>query len=206
MFVVSRDGPPQDDTGKLSQTRRDCHLPLVGSVEVRPTVDFLIKGGIPAYFMVGLEAKKVEVVCPLLAQQWTTFGMAVEPNMRLLVYVGAGDGTDERLAHFGRDSVQEVLERLGVLLSDTATDDFATGFHIVSLPISNDWITLSSAHQHDSLTCFATAEPDARELFTIDDNLLEMTATSMLQLKLSDLMEATSECEQEGISTEDYGG
>jgi hypothetical protein len=81
----------------------------------------------------------------------------VEPIMRLLVYVGAGDGTDERLAHFGRDTVQEVLEKLEVLLSDTVTDDFATGFHIVSLPISNDWIALSSSHQRDSLTCFATA-------------------------------------------------
>lgn len=173
-----------------------CNLPLVGPIRVRPTIDFLIKGGVPSYFMVGLEVGEVHgdtnedeesQACTLLAEQWTTFSNAIEPGMRVLVYLGSGDGTDERIAFYGSNEVQNVLEVLAVSLSEATSDDIQSGFHIVSVPLSTDWIQ-SIPLSYSRITCFATSEPDARVLFTLDSTLLEMTATSVLQVHTGDLV------------------
>jgi hypothetical protein len=179
-----------DDDGNLSKGQGKCDVSGISSSSlIRPTLDFLVKGGIPVYVMGGLEVRDNAddpTSRPLLAQQWTTFAIAVEPNFRVSVFAGPGDGTDELLAHAGNESVKAILERLAFLLSQsTSADDFTDGFHIVSIPAGTDWIKISS-DEIQTLTCVSTAEQDDREALTLDEGLLEMTATSVLQVDLSD--------------------
>lgn len=158
--------------------------------QIRPTIDFVVRGGVPAYFMAGLQTSiSVEnIVRPyssVIAQQWLTFDMSIEPNMRLLIFRGEGDGSDERVALFGPETVNNALERLAVTLSEE-NEQLKQGFHILSIPIDNEWITLTEAEEciSDALvsvSCMATAEPEPRELLSLDDSLLEMTATSLLK-------------------------
>jgi hypothetical protein len=178
-----------DDDGNLSKRQEKCDVAGISSSSlIRPTLDFLIKGGVPVYVMAGLEVRENlddPTSRPLLAHQWTTFAMAVEPNFRFSVFAGPGDGTDDQLAEAGNEAVKEILERLGFLLSQsTSADDFTDGFHILSIPAGSEWIKLPS-DQFETLTCVSTAELQSRELLTLDEDLIEMTASSVLQVKLS---------------------
>jgi hypothetical protein len=126
-----------------------------------------------------------------IAQQWLPFHMIVEPNMRLLIFCGEGDGTDERLALFGPDDVNMALQRLGVALSMESehSEQLNQGFHIISIPMNDEWISVTKNEEHtlgglSTITCMVTAETEPRELLTLDDSLLELTATSLLQFDL----------------------
>lgn len=166
--------------------------------KIRPTVDFVVKGGVPSYFMAGLqrmssslENNTVPTYSSVISQQWLTFDMIIEPNMRLVVFRGDGDGTDERVAFFGPKDIKNALERLGVTLS-MECDQLQQGFHILSIPISDDWISVTMKDELKAstcltVTCMATAEPEPRELLTLDDSLLEMTVTSLLQTSLTNI-------------------
>jgi len=172
----------QQDTGEGS---------LQGSsFKVRPKLEFLIKGGVPTYVMVGLDIQDDKETPPrLTAQQWTTFEMSMFPNFRVVVYAGEGDGTDLRLLLADSEQIKEALEQLGLLLSGQEADELSQGFHLVSLPL-HEWTEIE-ADETTTLTCYATAEPDARELFTLDDDLVEMTASSILQVQLSDIRKSS---------------
>jgi hypothetical protein len=181
-----------DGEGNLSkrQKKETGDLSTVSSASlIRPTLDFLVKDGVPVYVMAGLEIREnvdSPTSYPVLAQQWTTFGMAVEPNFRVSVYAGSADGTDDCIANVGSEEIKIVVERLGFLLSQSTTADLTEGFHILSVPVTSDWILLSTTGDEEAeiITCLATAEPDARELLTMDPDLVEMTVTSVLQVQL----------------------
>jgi len=212
-----------------------------GVVRIRPALDVLVKGGVPSYVMAGLqcstfggneqgdatepesspaaptettqEGAAVPALLLLLAEQWTTFATAVEPNFRLAVYRGIADGADARLAFVDSSTVRGTVERLGVLLSESGDRKgkggdsdglseiensavLSDGFHIVSVPLAEEWISVVEEEEEeeeeeegggngsggDILTCFLTAEADIRELFTLDESLVEMTATSFLKV------------------------
>jgi hypothetical protein len=154
---------------------------------VRPTIEFLVKSGTPMYAFACLEVDGVDE--PKLAQQWITFETSIEPNFRMIVYKGPGDGTDDRLALVTPGQVRNALERLGNAMSQSGSDDLTMGFHIVSVPLLSDWLSVGSCEQHEEqvLTCVLTAERDPREVFTLSDDLIEMTATSLLRCQTSSL-------------------
>lgn len=158
-----------------------------GQVSVRPTIEFLVKSGTPMYTIAGLEVYGDDQ--RRLAHQWITFGTSVEPNLRMVVFKGPGDGSDERLALVTPDQVRDALERLGNAMSQSGSVDLTVGFHVVSVPLLRDWLSVGSNHQEGKqvLTCVLTAERDPREVFTLSDDLIEMTATSLLTCQASSL-------------------
>jgi hypothetical protein len=161
------------------------HRSTEEGAKVRPTIDFLIKAGLPTYVFAGLEVHRVDET--VLAHQWVTFSTAVEPKFRLLVFRGPGDGTDDCLALFSPNEIQSSIERLGLALSQAGTNDLSLGFHMVSVPLLPDWIHIpyyESRSRKDFLTCVLTAEAEPREVFTVDESLLEMTLTSFLQVDI----------------------
>jgi hypothetical protein len=187
-----------------------------GNVQIRPTLHFLMKSGIPAYVMAGIQIRDfdsevvvnidgdvdyttattpTEPTLPntllLLAQQWTSFAMLVEPKMRMVVYYGPADGTDERLLIADSETVRGQVEQFGMILSqndDTASSlELASGFHLITFLLKDEWTKIFVQDATNlTLTCVLTGEADAREVFTLDKHLIEMTATSLLQVKLDD--------------------
>eukprot|EP00527_Entomoneis_sp_CCMP2396_P009699 CAMPEP_0198136420 /NCGR_PEP_ID=MMETSP1443-20131203/70_1 /TAXON_ID=186043 /ORGANISM="Entomoneis sp., Strain CCMP2396" /LENGTH=277 /DNA_ID=CAMNT_0043797635 /DNA_START=146 /DNA_END=979 /DNA_ORIENTATION=- len=180
------------------------------SVMIRPSLQVLIKSGIPSYILAGIEFSSDDAFdtdadddpylsMTTVAQQWITFAMAVEPNFRIMLYQGEGDGTDDLLTTVSSDEVLRVLELLAsqILQLPVAQQEWSQGFHILSLPLFSDqndghgssstssWIKVSNTPGEDSLiTCLATAETDAREILTLDPDLAEMTVSSILQIPL----------------------
>lgn len=159
---------------------------------IRPTLDVLVKAGTPAYVMAGLQVATMQdgssssISSTHLAQQWTTFASAADRNFRIVIYKGAGDGTDERVLLIGNDRIRNILENLACILSRPDATRFAEGFHILSFPATTEWIELDTSID-GVLSCMATAESDSRELLSLNKDLLELTITSILQIPLPDL-------------------
>lgn len=169
------------------------------SISVQPTINFLLKNGIPSYLFVGLwvdngqtetESKQITLETNYLAQQWTTFEIAADPNFRIELFMGQGDGSDDRrLGMVDSKRVNQAVEQLGKTLATTEIDDLAQGFHIVTIPLKMDILEdLDMARGKGGtmmFTCLASAVaiPDTVQLLRIEDSLLEKTSTSQLQVE-----------------------
>lgn len=158
--------------------------------KIRPSLDILIKSGAPSYAMAGLQVKdNNKDYCPL-ARQWTTFAFAVEPVFRVETFTSTNSESHEALIFKDNtnpvDRMKTAMELLGIVLSQTGEGSpLSEGFHVVSIPLGSNWIALPSPEKGPySLTCLATAEPEAEELLTMDSGLLEMTASSVLELRV----------------------
>lgn len=128
-------------------------------------------------------------MCPL-ARQWTAFSLAVEPNFRLQAFVTDDDEDSIELDLFRSDEpalrFKSAMNLLGMTLSQIDEDSpLSQGFHIVSIPLSTKWTQLPPPDRGPYiLTCVATAEPEAKELLTMDPTLTEMTGSSILDLRV----------------------
>ena len=120
----------------------------------------------------------------IIAQQWTTFDIAADPEFRVEVLMGHGDGSDDRrLGVVGAKRMNESIEKLGKALATTEIEDLASGFHIVIIPLQMDMPALDMPRGKGGtrmLTAIATAEPDVVELLNLKD---DKTATSKLQVE-----------------------
>jgi hypothetical protein len=177
--------------------------------KIRPTLDILIKSGAPAYAMAGLQVKgNNEEYCPL-ARQWTTFSFAVEPTFRVEAFTSTDSDLHKPI--FARDcnpvdQMKTAMELFGVVLSQSGEGSpLSDGFHILSIPLDG-WTPLPSMEDSAAytLTCLATAEPEAEELLTMDPGLVEMTASSVLELRVVPTgVEAASDADGNSCSEND---
>jgi hypothetical protein len=192
--LIRDDDPPNDRKLLLSTTTR--------TIRVRPTMHFLVKGGIISYAMAGVQMMSdvdEGTIHLLLAQQWTSFVMMTEPRMRMTLYLGPADGTDERLLIVNNNKVRQQIEKIGLMMSlyqndeyNDNTYDMTSGFHLVSNVMHDDWIDVilpETENKSLSVTCVLTGEGDAREVFTLDKDLIELTATSFLRMKVQEFCE-----------------
>lgn len=179
---------------------------------IRPTLDVLIKSGAPSYAIAGLQVSSGDKqYCPL-ARQWTTFAFAVEPVFRVETFLSSNSDSDAHEVLMARqhsnpvEEMKAAMELFGIVFSEIEEGSpLSEGFHIVSIPLnSNDdgWIKLPSPTSGPyTITCLATAEPEAEELLAMDPGLVEMTASSVLELRVVPQgVAATTDntCEEEG--------
>lgn len=172
--------------------RQGGYAPFVPGSIIRPTLDILVKNGILSYVMVGVEEKD-NPACPPLAQQWTTFELVMEPNFRVEVFLGARDGKDEQIMQVETIQIQSALQEFGMILAETS-QAISEGFHVISIPLADKWtqigdvddVVVDDTNNGDAkiITFLASAEPDARELLTLDSSLVEMTASSVMQMRV----------------------
>ena len=165
-------------------------------LQARPSVEFLFKGGIPTYVMAGVQFRHRDSPnesvngavrsCPL-ARQWTTFAFAAEPNFRIELF--EQEGSAVTAWRFGEDPAQQMQDALQVLgITASQLDEqspLSEGFHIVSLPLQIEWADVPEPRGSGyKVSCLATAEPEASELLSIDQSLVEMTASSVLEFQV----------------------
>ena len=158
----------------------------------------------------GQDKRIVEVgPCPM-ARQWTTFSLAVEPQFRVEVFeqerentvAPNGEGSDETSSStttetfgsptawsFGEDAsvqMQEAMQQMAVVTSQVEEGSaLLGGFHIISVPLQIQWADVPEPRGESyRVSCLATAEPDAAELLTLEDYLVEMTASAILEFDI----------------------
>ena len=176
------------------------------TISIQPTISFLLNGGVPVYLFAGLWVstgthgqnkwqKMISGDNHHLAQQWTTFDIAAHPNFRMEVFMGKGDGIDEkRLGVVDAREIKEAVEQLGTALASCQEQDLSSGFHTVSIPLKMvDMSDLDMARGKGGtmmLTCVATAESNALQLLSLDMKSFEQTATSKLEVEAFKVLSA----------------
>jgi hypothetical protein len=206
------------EDGQVLSRVCDCKVSEIewnDECEIRPTLDVLIKSGLPSYVMAGLQVRSNnQDLCPL-ARQWTTFAFAVEPSFRLETFVSSSNDDDYSVdSHKGLlvandgnhvEQMKTAMELFGIVLSRTGEGSpLSEGFHIVSIPLESDWTKLPSPDNGPyTVTCLATAEPEAKELLDMDPGLVEMTASSVLELRV---VPAGSESDDDATCSEEGKG
>ena len=99
--------------------------------------------------------------------------------------LGALNDRPSAHAMFAAQRTSDALESLGVFLSGIDdTSPLSNGFHLVSFPLTDDWVELPRIKNERGykLLCVATAEPDAEKLIEMDEGLVQMTATSVMKV------------------------
>ncbi|GFH47163.1 hypothetical protein CTEN210_03638 [Chaetoceros tenuissimus] len=93
----------------------------------------------------------------------------------------------EQLADKAKDA-QNAMGVMGNLLAGLDENSpIASGMHIVSVPTSSEWIDLPQTKDEDGykLVSVATVESDAKELMTMDEDLIALSATSVLKVDVT---------------------
>jgi hypothetical protein len=158
-------------------------------LQVRPAVEFLIKGGVPTYVLAALQFRDADgsppKTCPL-ARQWTTFSFAAEPQFRVEVFEQQHDGTavEWKFGNNPAADMQEALQLFGIVTSQLEQDSpLLEGFNILSVPLAAQWAAVPEPlHESYEVSCLATAEPNAEELLKLQLDLLEITASSLSEM------------------------
>lgn len=195
-------------------------------LQIRPTIDVLIRNGQLSYASAGIDVRVPNDVAENgetwynygmnsqpLARQWTSFSNIYDPMFRVECLIGhqvTGDeANDSNSSNNGiswekicpEQATRSIAEDAGIFVSQLDdSSPLSSGFHIVSFPLSGKWSDLPPLKEVESvkdekgiekdgvqykITCIATPEPDAAELLSMDDGLIELSGTSVLNVDVS---------------------
>lgn len=184
---------------------------LPAAVQTRPMFNVLFKSGVLSYISAGLDVRvpKVDGTGGIttwrnyglksqpIARQWTTLDIAMEKLFHVEGFIlHQTEGTDRRHEElFPNLYAEPILEKVANFIAQIDSDSpLVKGFHIVSFPMSNYWVDLPSPKligDEDEpvasykLVCFATSEPFASKLLDLDEGILEMSSTSVLEVAVT---------------------
>jgi hypothetical protein len=187
----------------------------LSTVQSRPMLNVLFKSGVLSYISVGLDVRAPHMDESGIAETWRNYGLKSQPISRQWTTL---DIAMEKLFHVegfilyntndkqkenkheemfeGSIYAEPILEKVATFIAQMDQDSpVIKGFHIVSFPMSNQWIDLprpkTSADSDKEpvsaykLVCFATSEPFASKLLDMDEGLLEMSSTSVLEVDVT---------------------
>ncbi|KAL3796162.1 hypothetical protein HJC23_000665 [Cyclotella cryptica] len=210
---------PYDEGWVDPTTTKELWWPKdIPTLQTRPTLNVLFKGGILSYVSMGLDVRvphPVDDGCPggddvvvtswrnyglnsqPIARQWTTLTIAMEKMFHVEGFLlrGGGGGFDNGAEEGGREvlfpslNVESVLGKVANFIAQMdPLSPLAEGFHIVSFPMRKVWVDLPSLEEEGGgdgsykIVCLATSEPFASKLLDLDEGLLEMSSTSVLEV------------------------
>ena len=130
------------------------------------------------------------------ARQWTTLDIALEKPFHVEAFVLHGDGGDEEHdAIFPSLGARGVMEEVANFIAEVdSLSPIAEGFHIASFPMMKSWTDLpppkpevkeDASEVMYRIVCLATSEPFANKLLDMDEDLLTMSSTSVLEVAVS---------------------
>lgn len=181
----------------------------ISTLQTRPMLNVLFKNGILSYVSMGLDVRvpyagengvvttwrNYGLKSQPIARIWTTLDIAMEKIFHVEGFIVQHQKESEEMKHeelfqpiYASRSIKEVAN----LFAEADEPSLAKGFHIVSFPMSKYWTDLSiptpKLGKDDSnaykIVCFATSEPFASKLLELDEDILEMSATSVLEVKV----------------------
>lgn len=141
-----------------------------------------------------------------IARQWTTLDIAMEKMFHvegfvLLDNVDGSDDDEEKPQHttlFPSLYTQEVMKRVATFIAEVdSLSPIAEGFHITSFPMMENWTDLPSPEVSKKveesgedeamykIVLFATSEPFGNKLLDMDEDILTMSSTSVLEVAVS---------------------
>lgn len=186
----------------------------ITTLQARPTLDVLIKSSVPTYVFGGIELKVPSFASKdgrewknfgmnsqPIANQWTSFSLAVEAGFRVETFYGRKmmqsedmDIMDWKALHSNKEldvngalldeeqfnemaaqQTQGALSLLGSLLANlNENSPFADGMHILSIPIGAEWIDLPNIE-------LETTASDSNTYHLVSIATVESDAIELLQ-------------------------
>lgn len=142
-----------------------------------------------------------------IARQWTTLDIAMENMFHIEGFVLHNEEEYDTL--FESLDVKAALSKVATFIAELdSLSPIAAGFHIVSFPIMDSWTDLPSPKESDKkrdkkeddgeessistddetiykIVCLATSEPFANKLIPLDEDILTMSSTSVVDVVVS---------------------
>jgi hypothetical protein len=186
----------------------------IATLQARPTLDVLIKSSVPTYVFGGIELKVPSFAskdgrewknfgmnCQPIANQWTSFSLAVEAGFRVETFYGQklmqsedssiiewkelhqnnvqdAKGTlwdKEEFKEKAAEQTQKALSLLGSLLANlNEHSPFADGMHILSIPVGAEWVDLPNIE-------VGTTPSDSNDYHLVSIATVESDAKELLQ-------------------------
>jgi len=140
-----------------------------------------------------------------ISRIWTSLSIAMEKLFHvegfiLLENYDESKNTQNHEVLFPSIDVQAVMQKVVTFVGEVdALSPIGEGFHIVSFPMSNIWVDVPNPElgmrmDEESgetngatfkIVCMATSEPFATKLLDMDEDLLTMSSTSVLEVVVS---------------------
>jgi len=198
---------PHDEGWVNPTSTNELWWPLdIKTLQVRPTLNVVFKSAIVSYVSIGLDVR-----VPHKGGTWRNFGMHSQPIARQMTTlhiameklfhaegfvlhtqqsIDAGEMKHEPL--FESIDADATMQKLATFIGELdAFSPLAEGFHIVSFPMTNEWTDLPAPTERAAsdadgtvykIVCMATSEPFASKLLDLDEDLLTMSSTSVMEL------------------------
>jgi hypothetical protein len=184
----------------------------IPTLQTRPLLNVLFKSGVLSYVSMGLdvrvpfadESEEGNVVSwrnyglksQPIARQWTTLEIAMEKLFHVEGFLLRNDDNEEKQQQqhetiFPSLNVEAVLGQVANFIAEIdPLSPIAEGFHIVSFPMESTWTDLPIPKEVEEgedgkafkLVCMATSEPFVGKLLDLDEGILEMSSTSVLEV------------------------
>lgn len=140
-----------------------------------------------------------------IARQWTTLDIAMERMFHVEGFVLHNNNVEEEeqqhVMLFPSLDVKDALLRLATFIAELdSLSPIAEGFHIASFPLDENWTDLPNPEDSKNeegenstqeteviykIVCLATSEPFANKLLDMDEDILTMSSTSVLEVAVS---------------------
>jgi hypothetical protein len=181
----------------------------LSTIQTRPMLNILFKNGVLSYLSTGLDVRvpykdecgdvitwrNYGLKSQPIARQWTTLDIAMEKLFHVEGFILHNKEENEEIMHeelFTTLYAAPTLEKVANFIPQIDQESpLFKGFHIVSFPMSKFWVDLPTPIRSKNdeeeptsaykLVCFATSEPFASKLLDLDEIILEMSSTSVLE-------------------------
>ena len=180
----------------------------ISTLQTRPMLNVLFKNGILSYVSMGLDVRVPYVDengakstwrnyglnSQPIARIWTTLDIAMEKLFHVEGFIVQNQKEGDELKHeelfqpiYASRSIEEVAN---LFAGEVDEPSLAKGFHIVSFPMSKYYLDLPISKLGNDepnaykIVCFATSEPFASKLLELDEGILEMSGTSVLEVQV----------------------
>ncbi|KAL7473286.1 hypothetical protein ACHAXS_013738 [Conticribra weissflogii] len=135
-----------------------------------------------------------------ISRIWTSLNIAMEKLFHVEGFILRGNNGKNFEILFPSINAQSVMQKVVTFVGEVdALSPIGEGFHIVSFPMTNAWVDIPNPEdgmQVDEesgeingatfkIVCMATSEPFATKLLDMDEDLLTMSSTSVLEVEVS---------------------
>ncbi len=195
------------DEGWVNPTSAaDLFWPLDIKLQVRPTLNVMLKQGVLSYASPGLDVRvphdggswrNYGMNSQPIARQWTSLEIAMEQMFHVESFIIEKDSTASDIKYttlFDSMEIKNALQKVATFIGEIdSLSPLNSGFHVVSFPLIDKFSDLpcpSSTDDEDKIeseeiykiVMLGTSEPFGSKLLDMDEDILAMSSTSALEV------------------------
>lgn len=196
------------DEGWVNPTStEDLFWPLDIKLQARPALNVMLKQGVLSYVSPGLDVRvphkdgswrNYGMNSQPISRQWTSLDVAMEQMFHVESFIlqneSAADGDVTHTTLFDSMDIKNAMQKVATFIGEIdPLSPLNSGFHIVSFPLIDRFSDLPCPTPTDDqnkkeseviyrIVMFGTSEPFGSKLLDMDEDILTMSSTSVLEV------------------------